>query len=83
MVYIMYKQYLFDFSYRVTVGAVYFLAVVVASLPLVILYHNLENVLGSLGAGGNAETADLYRSLQCAWTVLVVAFLPESGWRIF
>lgn len=27
MVYIMYKQYLFDFSYRVTVGAVYFLAV--------------------------------------------------------
>ncbi len=35
MVYIMYKQYLFDFSYRVTVGAVYFLAVVVASLPLV------------------------------------------------
>ena len=42
MVYIMYKQYLFDFSYRVTVGAVYFLAVVVASLPLVILSHNLE-----------------------------------------
>lgn len=73
MVYIMYKQYLFDFSYRVTVGAVYFLAVVVASLPLVILYHNLENVLGSLERAVTQKLL-IYIVLQCAWTVLVVAF---------
>lgn len=80
MVYIMYKQYLFDFSYRVTVGAVYFLAVVVASLPLVILSHNLENVLGSLERAVTQKLL-IYIVLQCAWTVLVVA-LPESVWRI-
>lgn len=73
MVYIMYKQYLFDFSYRVTVGAVYFLAVVVASLPLVILSHNLENVLGSLERAVTQKLL-IYIVLQCAWTVLVVAF---------
>ena len=73
MVYIMYKQYLFDFSYRVTVGAVYFLAVVVASLPLVILYHNLENVLGTLERSV-VQKLILYIVLQCAWTVFVVAF---------
>ena len=73
MVYIMYKQYLFDFSYRVTVGAVYFLAVVVASLPLVILSHNLENVLGSLERAVTQKLL-IYIILQCAWTVLVVAF---------
>ena len=73
MVYIMYKQYLFDFSYRVAVGAVYFLAVVVASLPLVILSHNLENVLGSLERAVTQKLL-IYIVLQCAWTVLVVAF---------
>ena len=73
MVYIMYKQYLFDFSYRVTVGAVYFLAVVVASLPLVVLSHNLESVLGSLERAVTQKLL-IYIVLQCAWTVLVVAF---------
>ena len=73
MVYIMYKQYLFDFSYRVTVGAVYFLAVVVASMPLVILSHNLENVLGNLERS-MAQMLIIYIVLQCAWTVFVVAF---------
>lgn len=73
MVYIMYKQYLFDFSYRVTVGAVYFLAVVVASLPLLILSHNLESVLGSLERSVTQKLL-LYIVMQCAWTVLVVAF---------
>lgn len=73
MVYIMYKQYLFDFSYRVTVGAVYFLAVVVASLPLVILTHNLESVLGKLGRSA-AQRLILFIVLQCAWTVSVVVF---------
>lgn len=73
MVYIMYKQYLFDFSYRVTVGAVYFLAVVVASLPLVILSHNLELILGNLERTVTQKLM-LYIVLQCAWTVLVVAF---------
>lgn len=67
------QQYLFDFSYRVTVGAVYFLAVVVASLPLVILSHNLENVLGSLERAVTQKLL-IYIVLQCAWTVLVVAF---------
>ena len=73
MVYIMYKQYLFDFSYRVTVGAVYFLAVVVASLPLLIINHHLEAVVGSLGRSV-AQQLILYIVLQCVWTVLVVAF---------
>ena len=73
MVYIMYKQYLFDFSYRVTVGAVYFLAFVVALLPLVILSHNLESVLGSLGRSA-AQRLIIYIVLQCAWTVFVVIF---------
>ena len=73
MVYIMYKQYLFDFSYRVTVGAVYFLAVVVASLPLVILFHNLEVVLGTLERAVTQRLL-IYIVLQCAWTVLVATF---------
>ena len=73
MVYIMYKQYLFDFSYRVTVGAVYFLAGVVACLPLVILSHNLESVLGSLERAVTQKLL-IYIVLQCIWTVLVVAF---------
>ena len=73
MVYIMYKQYLFDFSYRVTVGAVYFLALVMATLPLMILYHNLESVLGSLEKS-TTQKLILYIVLQCVWTVLVVAF---------
>ena len=73
MVYIMYKQYLFDFSYRVTVGAVYFLAVVMAFLPLGIVSHNLEKILGNLEKA-MAQKLLLYIILQCAWTVLVVAF---------
>ena len=73
MVYIMYKQYLFDFSYRITVGAVYFLAVVVASLPLLIVNHHMETVIGSLDRMV-AQKLVIYVVLQCAWTVWVVNF---------
>lgn len=81
MVYIMYKQYLFDFSYRATVGAVYFLAVIVAAIPVVILSYNLEIVTGSLGQAA-VQRLILCIALQSGWTVLVI-LLPGSGWRIF
>ena len=73
MVYIMYKQYLFDFSYRVTVGAAYFLAVVVAFMPLLILSHNLESAIGDIGSAA-AQKLVIYVVLQSVWTVCVVAF---------
>lgn len=73
MVYIMYKQYLFDFSYRVTVGAVYFLALVVAAMPLLILSHNLEAAIGEIGSSA-AQKLVIYVVLQSVWTVCVVAF---------
>lgn len=73
MVYIMYKQYLFDFSYRVTVGAVYLLAIVVSSLPLVIVNHHMETILGTVDRAV-AQKLILYVVMQCAWTVWVIAF---------
>ena len=73
MVYIMYKQYLFDFSYRATVGAVYFLAVIVAAIPVVILSYNLEIVTGSLGQAA-VQRLILCIALQSGWTVLVILF---------
>lgn len=48
-------------------------AVVMASLPLVILAHNLENVLDNLERSAT-QRLFLYIVLQCAWTVLVVVF---------
>ena len=65
---------IFPFDMLGGVGmAVYFLAGVVASLPLVILSHNLENVLGSLERAVTQKLL-IYIVLQCIWTVLVVAF---------
>lgn len=77
MVYIMYKQYLFDFSYRVTVGAVYFLAIVVASMPLLIVNHYMEEVLGTLDRTV-AQKLLIYTVVQCAWTVWVIAFARKQ-----
>lgn len=44
-VYIIYKQYLFSFSMRVTTGAVYLIAVVVTFLPMIILEPNIDHVI--------------------------------------
>ena len=77
MVYIMYKQYLFDFSYRATVGAVYFLAVIVAAIPVVILSYNLEIVTGSLGQTA-VQRLILCITMQSGWTVFVILFARKQ-----
>lgn len=73
LVYIIYKQYLFSFSFRATTGAVYFVAAVVAFLPVVIFAPNIDRVLGEVNNYAK-QFIVVFVVVQCLWTVLVMTY---------
>lgn len=74
MAYVMYKEYLFDWSYRMKIGAIYMIALVLGFLPVYIISIRIEEV-DWLPNGANHDFAML-TILLMIWCVLVfsVAF---------
>ena len=73
IVYIIYKQYLFETSFRIITGAIYFVAVVVAMLPIFILTPNLNKIIKGITVS-STQFLLVFMVMQCIWVVLVLSY---------
>lgn len=78
LVYIMYKQYLFEMSYRMTTGAIYSIALIIAMIPLWTIVSNLDNLVDGLNVR-TKQLCILFMVLQSFWSVLTMLFARKQA----
>ena len=80
LVYIMYKQYLFQMSYWMTTGAIYTIALIVSMLPMwcIISYQDKNFLFGSFTAQAK-QWFIVFSVVQSVWAMAVILFARRQA----
>lgn len=81
IVFVVFRQYRFDLSYRMTIGMVYMAAMTIILLPIWRLATNLENVIGSTTVA-EERFLMLMVIILCIWSAVVMAMAHRQADRI-
>lgn len=74
LVYVVYKQYFFSVSLRIMAGAVYFIATVVAFIPIMFWEWNIDHMLSVSITSMDRQTIVLFMIAECFWCIFILAF---------
>lgn len=74
LVYVIYKQYFFSFSLRIITGVVYFIATVIAFIPIVFFEWNMDRVISAQMTSMDEQSITVFIVAECVWCILILAF---------
>lgn len=74
LVYVVYKQYFFSFSLRIITGVVYFIATVIAFIPIVFFEWNMDRVISAQMTSMDEQSITVFIVAECAWCIFILAF---------